>query len=289
MRFLITGAGGMLGRDLIQALAEHPTAQVTAADRATLDITDPARVADAVYGHDVVINAAGWTDVDAAETQEGLATAVNGAGPANLARACAAAGAALLHVSTNAVFAGDSLEPYAEDAPTGPVNAYGRSKLVGEQAIRRLLPDRGYIVRTAWPYTGHGRNFVTTMLRLAQEHDTVDVVADQWGQPTWYPALARLLIRLADAAAAGTPAGVYHATAAGETSWFGWAQAVFRLAGHDPARVKPIPGSQYRRAAPQGRYTVLARRRLVAGLTPLPHWGAMLTSAFDTADFGGRS
>src|SRR5262249_27056604 len=157
-----------------------------------------------------------WTDVDGAETQEVAATLVNGA--AALAGACAGTGARLLQVSTDYVFPGTATAPYPEDAPTAPVNAYGRSKLAGEVAA---LAAGGYVVRPAWLYGAHGRNFVSTMLRLAAERETVDVVADQQGQPTWSAALAGQLVALGRAAVAGTATpGIYHSTASGQTSWY---------------------------------------------------------------------
>src|SRR3954452_24962057 len=215
----------MLGRDLVSVLSAAGQTEVTALRRADLDITDPTAVKAAVAGPDVVVNAAAWTDVDGAEADEAAATAVNGTGARHVAAACAATGARLLHVSTDYVFPGDASAPYPEDAPTDPVNGYGRSKLAGEVAVRALLPDTGYIVRTAWLYGEHGPNFVATMLRLAATRETVDVVADQRGQPTWSGALAERLVDLGSCAAA--PPGVYHGTASGETTWYGLARAVF--------------------------------------------------------------
>ena len=282
-RFLVTGAGGMLGHDLLTVLRDH---DVTAATRAELDITDTAKVRDLVAGHDVVINAAAWTDVDGAEADEAAATAVNGAGVAALAAACAATGARLVHVSTDYVFAGDAAGPYAEDAPTAPVNAYGRSKLAGETAVLGALPDTGYVVRTAWLYGAHGGNFVRTMLRLAGEREFVDVVDDQVGQPTWSLELARALVALADA---GAPAGVYHATAQGQTSWHGLAAAVFAEAGLDPARVRPTTSAAFVRPAPRPSYSVLGHDRwAAAGLAPLRPWRAMLAAALADPAFGAR-
>ena len=164
-RWLVTGAGGMLGRDLLIAL-DGAGEDVVGLARGELDITDGAAVGAAVrrFGPDVVVNCAAWTAVDDAEAQEDAALAVNGTGPAHVAAACAAAGAALVHVSTDYVFAGDARRPYAEDAATGPRTAYGRSKLAGEQAVLRLLPGTGYVVRTAWLYGAGGPNFVRTMI-----------------------------------------------------------------------------------------------------------------------------
>ena len=227
------------------------------------------------------MNAAAWTDVDGAETQEDAATAVNGVGVANLARACAQAGARLVHVSTDYVFPGDATRPYPEDAPTAPINAYGRSKLAGELAVARLLPDTGYVVRTAWLYGTHGRNFVTTMLRLAGQREHLDVVDDQLGQPTWSYALASRLVELGDAALAGrAPAGIYHGTASGETTWYGLARAVFALSGLDPERVRPTTSAQFPRPAPRPAYSVLGHDRWQsAGLSPMPDWYEMLGGA----------
>jgi len=291
-RWLVTGAGGMLGSDLRAVLGARPDASLTALDRAGLDVVDEAAVAAAVPGHDLVINTAAWTDVDGAETAEDAATAVNGAAVASLARACAAHGARLIHVSTDYVFDGTATTPYPEDAPPAPVNAYGRSKLAGERAVLGILPEHGYIVRTAWFYGEHGRNFVATMLRLATRRDTVDVVADQHGQPTWSYVLAGQLVALGGAALAGTaPAGIYHGTSTGQTTWYGLARAVFAGAGHDPDRVRPITSDEYARAhgaAPARRpaYSVLGHDRwALAGLPPLPPWPESLARALRRPGF----
>ncbi|MEU7871334.1 dTDP-4-dehydrorhamnose reductase [Dactylosporangium sp. NPDC049140] len=270
-RFLVTGAGGMLGRDLLAVLDGR---EVTAATRAELDITDAAQVRSVVEGHDVVLNAAAWTDVDGAEADEAGATAVNGTGVAVLAAGCAAAGARLVHVSTDYVFPGDAAEPYAEDAPTAPINAYGRSKLVGERAVLDALPGTGYVVRTAWLYGEHGRSFVRTMLQLARERDFVEVVDDQVGQPTWSRDLAERLVALAES---GAPAGVYHGTASGRVSWHGLAEAVFAESGHDPARVRRTTSAAYVRPARRPAFSVLGHERWAgAGLAPMRDWRAML-------------
>lgn len=291
MRWLVTGAGGMLGREVTAALAAVGERDVTAATREVLDITDPAAVATVVPGHDVVVNTAAWTDVDGAEADEAGATRVNGDAVALLARACAGSGARLLHLSTDYVFPGDGTSPYPEDAPTDPVNAYGRSKLAGERAVLDTLPGRGYVVRTAWLYATHSRNFVTTMLRLAQQRDTVDVVDDQVGQPTWARALAGQLVALGRSAHAGTaPAGVYHGTAAGTASWYDLARAVFAGAGLDPARVRPTTSEHFVRPARRPAYSVLGHAAWSrTGVAPLPDWRGMLAEALAAAPATGAA
>ncbi|MEV6596540.1 dTDP-4-dehydrorhamnose reductase [Actinoplanes sp. NPDC051346] len=275
MRWLVTGAGGMLGRDLCAALAEAGERDVLAATRSDLDVADPAAVRDAVAGVDVVVNTAAWTDVDGAETAEEAATAVNGHAVRGLA---AVAGERLIHLSTDYVFDGTAASPYAEDTAQAPINAYGRGKALGERAV---LAAGGYVVRTAWLYGEHGPNFVRTMLRLAAERDTVDVVDDQRGPPTWSYALARQLIALAAAATAGRAApGAYHGTAAGATTWHGLARAVFAEAGLDPDRVCPTTSDRFRRPARRPAYSVLGHDRWAGtGVAPLPGWRVMLAEA----------
>ncbi|NES30508.1 dTDP-4-dehydrorhamnose reductase [Micromonospora terminaliae] len=280
-RLLVTGAAGMLGREVVAVLRSRADLSVTATTRAELDITDPDAVHATVAGHDLVINTAAWTDVDGAETREEVATAVNGDAVAHLARACAATGARMIHISTDYVFPGDATEPYPEDAATFPVNAYGRSKLAGELAVAKLLPHTGYLVRTAWLYGEHGPNFVATMLRLAEEREWLDVVNDQRGQPTWSYRLAERLVALADAALAGRAApGAYHGTASGEATWYDLARAVFALRGLDPDRIRPTTSDRYRRPASRPAYSVLGHERWAAAkLPPLEDWRSALAQA----------
>ncbi|MEV6847357.1 dTDP-4-dehydrorhamnose reductase [Actinoplanes sp. NPDC051411] len=271
MRWVITGAGGMLGRDLCAVLASAGETDVVAAGRDDLDITDAAAVRSAVDGADVVVNAAAWTNVDGAETEEAAATAVNGYAVRNLAET---AGKRLIQVSTDYVFGGAATAPYAEEAPRAPINAYGRGKAIGEQAA---LSAGGFVVRTAWLYGEHGPNFVRTMLRLAASRETVDVVDDQVGPPTWSYALAGQIVALARS---GASPGVYHGTASGSTTWFGLARAVFEEAGLDPARVRPTTSDKFVRPARRPAYSVLGHDRWAGtGVPPLPPWREMLTAA----------
>ncbi|MDO9395585.1 MAG: dTDP-4-dehydrorhamnose reductase [Herbiconiux sp.] len=282
-RYLITGAAGMLGRDLQTALAGR---DVVALSRSELDITDASAVAAALAGVDVVFNCAAYTAVDAAETDEETAQLVNAVGPATLAEATAASGAKLFQISTDYVFQGDATSPYPEDEPRDPLNAYGRTKAGGEEAVLRLNPAGGYVVRTAWLYGEHGNNFVATMLRLGRdpEREFVTVVNDQVGQPTWTADLARQLVALADSDA---PAGVYHGTNSGQGSWFDFAQASFQEAGLDPDKVKPTDSSQFVRPAPRPAYSVLGHDAWSrAGLEPMRDWRAALHEAVNSGIFG---
>jgi dTDP-4-dehydrorhamnose reductase len=280
MRYLVTGASGMLGQDLRQALSGR---DVTALSRAELDVTDRAAVQHAVAGHDVIFNASAYTKVDDAETHEDLAYAVNALGTENLAIAAREVGAALLTISTDYVFKGDATAPYSEDAPRDPLNAYGRTKAAGEELALAAHPDGTYVVRTAWLYGANGPNFAKTMLRLAATHDTVTVVDDQRGQPTWTVDLAEHLVRLADSNAA---AGIYHGTASGETTWFGLARAVFEEAGLDPERVKPTSSADFVRPAPRPAFSVLGHNAWgAADLPVMRDWRDALADAFERKAF----
>lgn len=281
--WLVTGAGGMLGQDVLARLAAEGVHAI-AADRHALDVADPdsVRAAFAEHSPAVVVNCAAWTAVDDAETQEGSALRVNGTGPRLLAEECRAQGAVLLQVSTDYVFAGDAGKPYAEDDPTGPRSAYGRTKLAGEEAVLETLPGTGYVVRTAWLYGAGGGNFVRTMIKLEGVKDTLDVVDDQRGQPTWTADLADRLVRLGQAALAGTaPAGVYHGTSGGATTWYGFTREIFRLLGADPARVRPTTSGAFVRPAPRPAFSVLGHDRwAAAGIEPVRDWREALADAF---------
>ena len=274
MRYLVVGAGGMLGTDLQTALSGR---EVTALTRSRLDVTDASAVAAAVAGHGVVINASAYTKVDDAESHESDAFAVNAVGAGNLATAAAAAGAKLVQVSTDYVFDGAATTPYAESTPTAPVSAYGRSKAEGERLVLAAHPDGSYIVRTAWLYGENGGNFARTMLSLAASRPTVSVVDDQLGQPTWTLDLATQIVALLDNDA---PAGVYHGTNSGSTSWFGFARAVFAESGLDPDRVLPTTSADFVRPAPRPAYSVLGHDAWTAAdIAPMRPWREALAAA----------
>ncbi|MGF1648627.1 MAG: dTDP-4-dehydrorhamnose reductase [Kineosporiaceae bacterium] len=277
---LVTGAGGMLGADLVTAFLESDH-EVTALARADLDVSDAAAVAEAVAGHDVVVNCAAWTSVDDAETHEAAAFAVNAVGAQHVARAARAAGARLVHVSTDYVV-GDAAGPAApaaggverrrplpENVPLAPAGAYGRTKAAGEWAVRAECPE-AYVLRTAWLYGAHGACFPRTIARLAAERDALSVVDDQHGQPTWTVDVAALVLRLL---AAQPEPGVYHATSAGWTTWFAFAGEVVAAAGRDPDMVSAATSAEFPRPAPRPAWSVLGHDRLKAvGIAPIGPW-----------------
>ncbi|MFC9502404.1 dTDP-4-dehydrorhamnose reductase [Streptomyces sp. NPDC057002] len=282
MRWLITGAGGMLGRDVVEELTRRGE-DVVGLDRSALDITHPEAVGAAVREHrpDLVVNCAAYTAVDDAETDEARALEINGDGPRLLARACAAHDARLIHVSTDYVFSGEAgtAAPYPENHPPAPRTAYGRTKLAGERAVLEELPGASAVVRTAWLYGVHGTNFVRTMIGLEARRDTLDVVDDQRGQPTWSADVAE---RIADLGPRLGPDahGVFHATDAGEATWYELAREVFSLLGADPDRVRPTSSAAFPRPAPRPAYSALAHGRWQEIGLPLPRdWRSALHEA----------
>jgi dTDP-4-dehydrorhamnose reductase len=278
-RWLVTGAGGLLGRDLVTVLRRRGQ-DVAGLARGDLDVADESAVATALrqYRPAVVVNCAAWTAVDEAEADEAGALLVNGHGAACLAAACATAGARLVQLSTDYVFGGDDRGPYAEDDRPAPRTAYGRTKLAGERAVLGLLPDSGLVVRTAWLYGAHGPNFVATMIRLERERPAIEVVADQRGQPTWTADVADQIVALVRSGAAP---GIYHATSSGETTWYGLAREVFALLGADPSRVRPMTSSACPRPAPRPANSVLGHGgHVAAGVEPIGAWDLALRRAW---------
>jgi dTDP-4-dehydrorhamnose reductase len=284
MRLLVTGGAGQLGRDLVAAAARAGITRIHAPGSAELDVTDPVAVSQAVEAASVdsrlvVINAAAYTAVDAAEGDGAQrAHAVNADGPAHLARACAVHRAHLVQVSTDYVFAGDGAGPHQVDAPTVPGTVYGRTKLAGERAVLSSGAS-AHVVRTAWLYGAHGGNFVRTVAGLAAHRDTVRVVDDQRGHPTWTADLADGLIALA-LAADRVPFGVLHCVNADSTTWFELARAVFTEIGADPDRVRPCSTAEFPRPAPRPANSVLDTTGwAAAGLPELRHWRQALRAA----------
>ncbi|MEV4094724.1 dTDP-4-dehydrorhamnose reductase [Streptosporangium saharense] len=277
-RWLVTGASGMLAAELLGLLRARGES-VVALTRDDLDLRDGRAVQDVVAGHgpDVVVNCAAWTAVDDAETHEREALAVNGHGVRALAEACERLGALMIQPSTDYVFDGTGTEPYPEDAPTSPVNAYGRTKLAGERAVLETLPRTGYVLRTAWLYGAAGGNFVSTIAGLERTRPALDVVDDQLGQPTWAGDLATRIVELVGAA---PEPGVYHATCSGQASWYELAREIFTLLGADPERIRPVSSTEFPRPAPRPAYSVLGHDRwATAGLPPMRDWREALRSS----------
>lgn len=275
---LLTGAGGQLGREL--QLAAPAGLTLVSLGRGALDISKPTevrRVFDEVRPA-WVLNAAAYTAVDRAETEEALALRINAEGAGNLAAACVTHGAGLVHVSTDFVFDGESSHPYAPDATPAPLGAYGRSKLEGERAVLAAHPE-ALIVRTGWVYSRFGSNFVKTMLRLMAERDSLSVVCDQVGTPTWARGLAQILWAAVDRPRLQ---GIYHWSDAGVCSWYDFAVAIAEdalavgLLPRTP-EVRPIPASDYPTAARRPAYSVLNKQQSWRDLAVAPiHWRVQL-------------
>jgi dTDP-4-dehydrorhamnose reductase len=268
VRIAATGAGGMLGRELLRAARAREIA-LLGWDRRALDVTDAdaARRALDEARPDVVIHAAAWTDVDGCEADPERAFRTNAKGTVNLAAACREAGARLVTISTDYVFDGEGTEPYREDAPPGPMNVYGWSKLAAEDATL-ALGRSGCVARTAWLYADHGKNFFRTMLRLAEERSAIDVVDDQHGCPTFAADLAEALLEVAASGASG----VLHVVNGGATTWYGFARAIFAEASR-PVVVRAVTSERFPRPARRPHNSVLSDSRLAAaGMASPPAW-----------------
>jgi dTDP-4-dehydrorhamnose reductase len=266
MRLLVTGSAGMLGQ-AVAAAATRLGHDVIALPRAGLDITDADHVRRVIAAAEprAVVNCAAWTDVDGAETAEAAATAVNGVGAGNVARAAAETGARVVHVSTDYVFDGAKTTPWVESDAVAPLGAYGRSKLAGEREVAAADGEHA-IVRSAWLFGAGGRNFVDTMLAVAEERDEVTVVTDQVGSPTWTGHLAEALVELAERRG---DIGIFHAAGAGACSWYELAVEVFARAGVR-CRVLPTTAERFARPAPRPAYSVLGTEREATPI--LPPW-----------------
>ena len=274
MKILVTGVTGQLGGEVATAF-KRLGHEVIATDRQTLDFLQPAQAADLVRSQqpDWVINCAAYTQVDKAESEPAAAFTVNRDTPAQLAQAVAEYGGRLLQVSTDFVFDGRQTRPYVEDDAPNPLGVYGRSKLEGEQAVLVALPT-ATLLRTAWVYGAHGHNFVKTMLRLAGEGRPLRVVSDQIGAPTWTTDIVTAITALVDRQVSG----VFHFTAAGETSWHGFASAILEEASRIGFEIKtdsvePIPTTDYPTPAARPAYSVLNTEKIKPLLSaPVPGW-----------------
>ena len=273
MRIVVTGADGQLGVELVRALALQGEVVGTTIDE--LDVREAScaeRVA--TLRPDWVVHAAAATDVDGCERDAAWAFAVNGEGTRRIAEGCRRANAGLVYVSTDYVFDGQKDRPYLEADPPGPLNVYGRSKLAGEEATRALA-GRWTIVRTAWLYGVHGKNFVKTILERAQAGQPLRVVDDQVGSPTYAADLAEGIALLL----AGGHTGVFHLTNSGACSWFAFAREIVRLAGFDPGTVTPMTSADLNRPARRPRFAVLENNAWrTKGLAPLRAWQDALAS-----------
>lgn len=275
MKVLITGGGGQLAWELGRTVPANVEPVILS--RADVNIADAKAINDTVarLQPDAIINAAAYTNVDGAQSDEQQAFQVNGEGPRHLAKACAATGAYLLHISTDFVFDGRACKPYKVDAETAPLGVYGASKLAGEHAVKEVMRENWAIIRTAWVYSTHGTNFVKTMLRLMREKPALNIIADQIGSPTWAHLLARVCWQAVGARAAGT----FHYTGAGVASWYDFAVAIQTLGLENKLLdnkipITPIPTEKYPTPASRPAYSVLDNNQLCSALPALEpvHW-----------------
>ena len=286
MKILLTGASGQVGYELersLQALGE-----VVAVDRARMDLSDLDQVRDVVrqVRPGLIVNPAAYTAVDKAESEPELAHRINALAPGVMAAEARVLGAAMVHYSTDYVFDGSKQGAYAETDPTNPINVYGHSKLAGEQAIAAAGIDH-LILRTSWVYGMRGKNFLLTMLRLARERDSLRVVADQHGAPTWSRTIADTTAAiLAQARSGGAQwwennRGIYHLSGQGRTTWHGFTEAIIAQAGLG-CRVAPITSAEYPVPAARPANSLMSSQKLMENLCNLPQWDAALKLCLDS-------
>jgi dTDP-4-dehydrorhamnose reductase len=303
LKILLTGKNGQIGHELSRLLPQ--LGDVVALDRQQVDLTKPEQIRHAIRDArpQIIVNTAAYTAVDQAEKEEALARTINADAPGLMAEEAKKIGAVLVHYSTDYVFDGSKTSPYVENDPPNPINAYGRTKLAGEQAIAAASAAH-LIIRTAWVYGTRGKNFLLTILRLATESEELRIVRDQTGAPTWAREIAAATTRIlkqvsgreGPVASLSNLGGIYHMTAAGETNWCEFAQAILNLAGQAPAkapwfvsategrpivtrRIVPITTAEYPTAACRPAYSVLSNSRCqrIFGFA-LPDWKAQLQS-----------
>lgn len=284
MRILVTGSGGQVGWELSRSLM--PLGEVIAVDKVCFDFTRPETLPSLLreIRPDVVVNAAAYTAVDRAEEEEALATTINGTAVGIMAEEARRSGALFIHYSTDYVFEGRKSEPYTEEDPPCPINAYGRSKLAGDVAIQQVAPDY-LILRTTWVYAARGQNFLKTMLRLARERDKLSIVADQFGAPTWArniaDATAHILRQAQGERTRGQfSSGIYNLTASGTTTWYGFTQAILAgsvqngiLEAHRLPELHPIPTEAYPLPAPRPQNSRLDNKKVREHFAVImPNW-----------------
>ncbi|MDO4484135.1 MAG: dTDP-4-dehydrorhamnose reductase [Clostridia bacterium] len=283
MKILVTGVAGQLGYDCVKQL-EHLGIPCRGVDRDDFDLTDAQAVMNYVqeYKPDAIMHCAAYTNVDKAETEPQVAAAVNGMGTLNMVRAAQSVGASLMYISTDYVFDGEGDQPFEVDAPYGPTNVYGLTKMQGEEAVRSLM-TKYFIIRTAWVFGMNGRNFVKTMLRLGAERSSVNVVCDQFGSPTYTPDLARLMCEMIMT----NRYGVYHATNEGFCSWADFAAAIMQQ-GNRRCTVHPVTSEEYASATKRPANSRLSKDALErAGFSRLPSWQNALSRYIVELDENG--
>lgn len=274
MRILVTGGDGQLGRSLKEATRDSANEYIFT-DVDDIDITDPEAVDLGVKCNDfqAIVNCAAFTDVERAEEQEDIATLINATAPAYLAKAAVECGIPLIHISTDYVFGGDCVStPLTEDSPVSPIGAYGRTKLLGEQAIQ-ASGCRHLIIRTAWLYSEFGHNFLKTMLRLTAEKPSLNVVFDQTGTPTYARDLAETIAGIIDSGQLADHSGIYHYTDEGVCSWFDFARMIADTAGHLSCDIRPCRSSEFPTRATRPSYSVLDKSKIRRDFSlAIPYW-----------------
>ncbi len=286
MKILITGKNGQMGYELAHIFAQ-PGNEIFALDRSAMDLSNAAQIREVTraIAPDLILNAAAYTSVDLAEKESALAFAVNADAPAILAEEANRLGAPIVHYSTDYVFDGNGKRPYQETDAVGPTNVYGHSKLKGEAAIASIAKQH-LILRASWLYSNRRHNFLLTMLRLAAERDTISVVNDQLGSPTWVRHVSSTTQALVNHdAALLVPNGVYHLTASGVTSWHGFAAAIIDNVDAQNRRAKavlPISSDEYKAPAKRPAYSVLDNGKIEAALKQkMSSWESQLSACLD--------
>ena len=282
MKWVVLGGEGQLGRAMSAELTKNNTDFISLSHM-QLDITNQKDI-DSLFTKelpDIVLNAAAWTNVDLAESQEEIAFLINAQGPRLIAEACAQIGAKFVHISTDYVFSGISNSPWSETSDVAPVSAYGRTKAAGERSVLEVYPRGSFVVRTAWLYSLWGKNFVKTMLKSALDGTgSVEVVTDQVGQPTSASDLAQQIYQMIDQ---NVSPAIYHGTNSGQASWFELAQKIFDLAEMDRERVIAVNSNRFPRPAKRPAYSVLSDSRWIQeGMRPMQSWQDALSDAFPT-------